>query len=562
MKDKAPDMLVLKLLLAVSVHLLLFSSVNGKIIINHETGLLRKNCSALLHVPLYQNGSERATECPLWFKRDNETNVCTAGPTLDGIISQDMSTLQTSIMQCHCMTEEDGAFTVGACLYDCYTQSLYYQLPCRVSELQNYTCPPWMKRGGPLCSKCIQGYGLPVYSYKLEYVECDDNENNWLKYLAVAYGPLALFYILVAMFSISFTSPTVIGLVMVCQLTATPSALELLDGLAGENSKILGMYATFALFFNLDFGRIYYNFCLNPSATAIQIQVMDYGIVVFPVVLILLTYFLVQLHDKNLRPVVWIWKTFLKPLRRRLRISTSLIDVFASFLYLSSSRLLLTSLYILMPVKVYHQGPDGLITKQGVFIEPTLEYFGKLHIKYALLGILMILLFYLLPVLLLFAYPFHCFQRILNKARLNSLVLKTFIDIFQGYYKDGTNGTRDYRIFSVLPFTFPILEYLSFVLTECILFYYFAAFFILLYVAMLLIFQPFKLFKHNIILTSMLVTVLLLCWSMIIYSTDAADKNYLYFSVIIIILSLCFLPLYVAIIVCFWFKSKCFSVCP
>ena len=98
MKDKAPDMLVLKLLLAVSVHLLLFSSVNGKIIINHETGRLNKNCSALLHVPLYQNGLERATECPLWFKRDNETNVCTAGPTLDGTIRQDMSTLQTSII--------------------------------------------------------------------------------------------------------------------------------------------------------------------------------------------------------------------------------------------------------------------------------------------------------------------------------------------------------------------------------------------------------------------------------------------------------------------------------
>ena len=390
-----------------------------------------------------------------------------------------------------------------------------------------------------------------MYSYKLECVECDDNENNWFKYLAVAYGPLALFYVLVAMFSISFTSPTVIGLVMVCQVIATPSALELLGGIAGEYSKILGMYA---LFFNLDFGRIYYNICLNPSATAIQIQVMDYGIVVFPVVL---TYFLVQLHDKNLRPVVWIWKTFLKPLRRRLRTSTSLIDVFASFLYLSSSRLLLTSLYILMPVKVYHHGPDGLITKQGVFIEPTLEYFGKLHIKYALLGILMILLFYLFPVLLLFAYPFHCFQRILNKARLNSLVLKTCIDIIQGYYKDGTNGTRDYRIFSVLPFTFPFLEYLSFLLTEFILLYHFAAFFVLLYVAMLLVFQPFKLFKHNIILTSMLVTVLLLCWSMIINNIDSAD-NYLYFSVIIISLSLCFLPLYVAIIVCFWFKNKCF----
>ena len=84
--------------------------MNGKIIINYETGLLKMNCSALLHVPLYQNSSERATECPLWFKRDNVTNVCTAGPTLDGIIRQDMSTLQTSIMQCYCMTEEDGVF--------------------------------------------------------------------------------------------------------------------------------------------------------------------------------------------------------------------------------------------------------------------------------------------------------------------------------------------------------------------------------------------------------------------------------------------------------------------
>ena len=160
--------------------------------------------------------------------------------------------------------------------------------------------------GHSVYSKCIQGYGLPVYSYKLECVECDDNENNWLKYLAVAYGPLALFYILVAMFSISFTSPTIIGLVKVCQVIATPSMLEFLDIIAGEYSKILGVYATFGSFFNLDFGRIYYNFCLNPSATAIQIHVMDYGIVVFPVVLILLTYFLVQLHDKNLRPVVWL----------------------------------------------------------------------------------------------------------------------------------------------------------------------------------------------------------------------------------------------------------------
>ena len=67
----------------------------------------------------------------------------------------------------------------------------------------------------------------------------------------MAYGPLALFYILVAMFSISFTSPTIIGPVMICQVIATPVMLEFLDIIAGEYSKILGVYATFASFLTL-----------------------------------------------------------------------------------------------------------------------------------------------------------------------------------------------------------------------------------------------------------------------------------------------------------------------
>ena len=101
MKDKAPDMLVLKLLLAVSVHLLLFSSVNGKIIINHKTGLLNEKLLSTSPCPIIPERFRKSYwKCPLWFKRDNETNVCTAGPTLDGINRQDMSTLQTSIMQC------------------------------------------------------------------------------------------------------------------------------------------------------------------------------------------------------------------------------------------------------------------------------------------------------------------------------------------------------------------------------------------------------------------------------------------------------------------------------
>ena len=141
----------------------------------------------------------------------------------------------------------------------------------------------------------------------------------------------------------------------------------------------------------------------------------------FPVLLILFTNLLVNLHSKGVRPVVRCWSAtmaILRPLRQKLRVKTSLIDVFTSFLYLSLSRLLITSLYVVMP-QLYYQSSDGstnLVTRHGVFNDPTLVYFGKVHTKYALLAILMFLLFYLLPVFLLFAYPFSYFQRFLNKT--------------------------------------------------------------------------------------------------------------------------------------------------
>jgi hypothetical protein len=56
-------------------------------------------------------------------------------------------------------------------------------------------------------------------------------------------------------------------------------------------------------------------------------------------------------------------------------------------------------------------------------------------------------LFFVLPTLLLCLYPTRIFRKLL--FRFLSLrwqhAVSAFIDTFQGHYKDGTNGTRDYR---------------------------------------------------------------------------------------------------------------------
>ena len=53
------------------------------------------------------------------------------------------------------------------------------------------------------------------------------------------------------------------------------------------------------------------------------------------------------------------------------------------------------------------------------------------------------------PTILLAVYPTRCFRKVSTCLKPRWLIaLHTFTDTFQGCYKDGTNGTRDYRAIS------------------------------------------------------------------------------------------------------------------
>ena len=320
--------------------------------------LLYQNCSAILEK---QGGSVKneygKSKCPPWFSTD-QRGACQPGPELGGIIQQDMSTLQTSVSECSCMTEENGTLSVGACTFTCTALRGYYPLPCHVTELQNVTCAPFNRRGH-LCGQCMEGHAIPVYSYDLHCVKCEDNQYNWLKYLAVAFLPLTLFYIVVTLFSISFTSPLLSGVVLLFQITTNPIQISIFVSLMEAGLIVapepLKIALSLASVWNLDFFRLYYSFCLYPNASEMTITSLEYALAVYPVFLIVLTYVMVKLYDHNITLLVWLWKPFQyirKPLKRQWNTSTSLVDVFASFIYLSSTRLVLTSMKFLLPTTV------------------------------------------------------------------------------------------------------------------------------------------------------------------------------------------------------------------
>ena len=107
---------------------------------------------------------------------------------------------------------------------------------------------------------------------------------------------------------------------------------------------------------------------------------------------------------------------------------------------------------------------------------------------------------------------------------MNSQALRTFVELFQGCYKDGTNGTRDHRYFAGLYFIFRIVS-LIFSLTdlvnESVLLY--------LFIALLFAFvRPYKEYVYNVIdviMFSLMGTIcFLIVWN-VEYSQSHGDTS-------------------------------------
>ncbi len=178
---------------------------------------------------------------------------------------------------------------------------------------------------------------------------------------------------------------------------------------------------------------------------------------------------MISLYDRKFRLIVIIWKPF-KTIGSLFRGSvgrrTSLIDAFCTFFLLSHVKLSVSALGLLLPVEVYQLDSTGNLTHSWrLYSDATVPLFGTKHLPYAITAIAVLLLT-LLPVLLLVFYPFRWFQKLLNLIPIRWHILRTFVDSFQGCYKDGTElGTRDCRwfasIFFILRLLSVIIEFLT-----------------------------------------------------------------------------------------------------
>ena len=438
--------------------------------------------------------------CPVWYSYNNISEKCECGSDIDGAVLCDQQRKRVSILDCHCMTYDNQVgVVVASCFTNCEVRrsnttfgSYNNMLPSTIAHLNEAMCGERWNRDGRLCSKCRNDYYLPVYSYQFDCIKCSDSDmkHNWIKYVAVAFVPLTVFYLVTLIIRINVAHPSVDILLLYTQLLATPANIRVILTSAAPYpniSPLIHFVATLYGVWNLDFFRtILPPICLKVDT--LQALSLDYLIAFYPLILIVITYILIELHDRDCILIVILWKPFSKcfsSFRSKLNTNSSVINAFSTYLLLSYVKLNSVTSDLLAPVWAYDLRGNSV----GVFLfnDADIQYFGRKHLPYAILALFVLTAFILLPILFCILYPLKCcmcFKRWPS--------LQICLDTFQGYYKDGTDKTRDCRWFpSVYLFGrifFLILAY--FVPNVC--FYLIAAFVCSAMTALILLLKPYK----------------------------------------------------------------------
>ena len=496
--------------------------------------------------------------CSPWFLYENKTRHCVCGDELNGVLSCDEEEKKVYMRECHCMTYDNKTgITLGTCVTNCILRKsnslfqMYFKIPSNMNQLNEVMCGERWNRTGRLCGECKNKHYPLAYSYDMRCVNCRHADvNNWLKYISSAFLPLTIFFVFVLVSGISATSPQLEAFIHFAQIISTPANIRMiLEALYSNNYPVsyvvCQLIMTLYGIWNLDFFRtVLPHNCLKLST--LQVLALDYVIAVYPLALILLTYIAVDLYDKRLFLLIWIFKPFkycLKSVDSSMTIKSSILSTFVTFLLLAYGKFLTVSFDLLAFTKVY--SPHGKAVGTVLFYDASIDYFGHKHLPYGVLAIVVLFFFNIVPLIFTLIHP-------LNKCCKGHLsnwpALRICLDSLQGCYKDGTEGTRDCRFFSSLYLIVRILLFIIYGIVKNSTFYPIASILLLFLVALIVLFQPFKRQFNSFNTFHALIILCLAIWMVSISSisstslTDKASYVFKFLCIISIIISI--LPLF------------------
>ena len=371
---------------------------------------------------------------------------------------------------------------------------------------------------GFFCGECEKGYGLAINSLQMK---CVNNCNRWdmsIAYINCSILPITIFFLAVLLLRPNFPSGPILGYILYCQVFVV--AMKCNVGFYTSLMGNLHGLQKFALKWSLGLSGVWWYFatllfaiphqCLSTGMSSLAVISLQYIYVLYPLLLVFITWLCIELHARDFRLVVYLWKPFHRcfaKVRRNWSANDSVIHAYTTVFFLSFICLTYTSFQLLYTTYVYNI--NGKSKGKVLVYEPSIIVFSPQHLPYAIPAILLLFFLGVCPTIFLCLYPIRVFRKCFYRYTTPrfQLSLNFFIETFQNCYKDGLNGTYDFRFLSSVPF----LLFLLFVLlgtipglTKVDLRVYVAGCIALVFIILAIIFsyvRPFKSLYNNISFT-------------------------------------------------------------
>ena len=417
-------------------------------------------CFCLYTLTVYASlSSVLATDigCPTWHYYNNATGQCECGASL--LCSSDANQVEIENGLCATSSGQEGDYYIGFCPFVHPTNStnrMYSEMPSNASQLDEVMCGPYNRRG-LLCGECKDGYGPGIYSFDLKCADCSTPWPGYTisLYLFLQFVPTTLIFIALVIFRINITSGPLLRYILFCQASVINITYQhrfiygYMESNIPESLRILFLLSVmFSQFWSLRFFEaVAPAYCISDTITGLHIHMLNFIPAIYPFVLVIISCILMELHARNYRIVKILWRPF-KIILSKANItdvtSDAVFHAFASFIFLSNITVLFAMFQVLNATTIY--SGTGQYQGEFLYIDPKVEWLGQKSILYVLVAAVPFIFISLIPSLLLCIYPTRVYRylsRFLSARK--QLAITAFAEALHSCFKDGLNGTRDYR---------------------------------------------------------------------------------------------------------------------
>ena len=418
-----------------------------------------------------QGSEEENHECPPWFWYNSNITFsnspppfihCVCHTLLPSLIKCDFQgyTSKLAIGKCAFWTNDtwrkNGITVVGECPY-AFPKHLYIdhviKLPQDVHSLNDFLCDSLNRETGRrLCGKCTNGTGPSVTSVGSQCAKC--SPVNVLYIILLYYLPATLIFLFILIVQPNTISGSIAYYILYCNALAV--YMQMPGGfptyLALNQYKFTFMRIILVLNSILSFDPLYFlspPLCISSHLEDMHLLYIEVLKTLYPFLLLLLALAGIELYGRDCRPVVTLWRPIQK-LLFRLKSTwdphASLVQAFSTVFFISYVKLMFLASIPFNWIDFMNE--YGTIEYRVTFIDPTVPVLHSKHVYLIACSVVVVSVIILPPIVVLMLYPTRLFTKLQNclPPRVN-LAVKIFVSPFQGSYKDGTNGTWDYRAF-------------------------------------------------------------------------------------------------------------------